>query len=658
VLRVAEGHHKEDAAVITYRRIRLVQLGDSPVITFAVQEFVRYLKKMDAQLFVDVLTEDAVGQPRDGVIYIGRDSAWADAIPAVADPARDDAIAISVHGKSGYITGTNDRSVLLAVYRTLKALGCNWVRPGKEGERIPARAIDTIEAEICEAASSRHRGVCIEGAVSYDNVLDMIDYIPKVGMNEYFIQFLVPGCFFERWYKHQDNPLSKAEDISREDIAAMTVALEREITRRGLGYHKTGHGWTCEPFGIDGSGWNANKQYDISDEIRSYLAQIGGERALWRNVPLNTNLCYSNPTVRGKMTDAITDYCRKNPHIDILHFWLADGHNNHCECENCVKMRPADWYVTMLNELDEKLTAAGVPTKIVFLIYVDLLWEPVECRIQNPDRFILMFAPITRRFGQNYGESIVYDEELPPYTRNKLSMPNSLAQNLEHLRRWQAGFDGDSFAFDYHLWGAHLNDPGYEKAAQNLFCDMQDLKKIGLNGMVSCQIQRCFFPTALPFNMMASALWNAEGDFEAEALAYYRAAFGEDGDELHRHLAAVSDLFIMYYGPTAGEPDKLERGPYCTDYNALNDEIVAIRALVIRNAGRDDACRANWMNISYYCEYLRLFSLMLHARETGAKEEANHLCDQLIRFTREIENAVQPVLDVWRLCVHLRRRYP
>ena len=221
--------------------------------------------------------------------------------------------------------------MLLAVYRFLKALGCDWVRPGKEGERIPVKEIENVNVAINEAPSYRHRGVCIEGADTYENIYDMIDYLPKVGMNEYFIQFLVPGQFFVRWYEHQSNPYLQPENLTRDDVAAMTVSFETEIARRGIGYHKTGHGWTCEPFGIDGTAWDSERDYGLDEKTKNYLAEVKGKRELWGNVPLNTNLCYSNPEVRGKMTDAITSYCKENSNIDILHFWLADGTNNHCE---------------------------------------------------------------------------------------------------------------------------------------------------------------------------------------------------------------------------------------------------------------------------------------------------------------------------------------
>ena len=53
----------------------------------------------------------------------------------------------------------------------------------------------------------------------------------------------------------------------------MTVSFEAEIARRGLGYHKTGHGWTCEPFGIDGTAWDSERDYGLDEKTKEYLAE-------------------------------------------------------------------------------------------------------------------------------------------------------------------------------------------------------------------------------------------------------------------------------------------------------------------------------------------------------------------------------------------------
>ena len=188
--------------------------------------------------------------------------------------------------------------------------------------------------------------------------------------------------------------------------------------------------------------------------------------------------------------------------------------------------------------------------------------------LKNPDRFILMFAPITRSYGQSYGQCLECGKELPPYTRNTLEMPASLAKNLAHLRNWQRDFAGDSFSFDYHLMWVHMSDFGYEKCARNLFSDMRDLPKIGLDGMVSCQVQRCCFPTALPLYMMAAALWDEETDFDRKALEYYRAAYGPDGEKVHEILERVSALILLCDSPSGGHrwPDDIL---CCRDMDAL-----------------------------------------------------------------------------------------
>src|SRR5699024_8932697 len=108
-------------------------------------------------------------------------------------------------------------------------------------------------------------------------------------------------------------------------------------------------------------------------------------------IPALTNLCYSNPIARGKICDFVVEYLRVHPGIDYLNFWLADSIHSFCECENCRGQSPSDWYLLLLNQLDERLTAEGLDTRLVFLIYYDLLFPPKVQQFKNPDRFVLMF---------------------------------------------------------------------------------------------------------------------------------------------------------------------------------------------------------------------------------------------------------------------------
>ena len=87
-----------------------------------------------------------------------------------------------------------------------------------------------------------------------------------------------------------------------------------------------GHGWTATPFGIHEM--DLAKEIALSDEIRSRLAMINGERGLSDKMPINTNLCMSQPEIRTTMVKAIADYAQSHENVTYLHIWLADGFRN------------------------------------------------------------------------------------------------------------------------------------------------------------------------------------------------------------------------------------------------------------------------------------------------------------------------------------------
>ena len=143
--------------------------------------------------------------------------------------------------------------------------------------------------------------------------------MPRVGLNAYFNQFMIPATFYERWYEHYLNPTLTPYPVDHADIEGIRDSTVLEIKRRGLLYHATGHGWTCEPFGISGTGWDADREHPVPEESRPFLALVNGKRELSGNIPLNTNLCYSNPEVRERMSDAVVDYCLERPEVDYIH---------------------------------------------------------------------------------------------------------------------------------------------------------------------------------------------------------------------------------------------------------------------------------------------------------------------------------------------------
>ena len=624
---------------IGYYRRMIHAIGKNRTVAFAAEELQRYLAlATGAQHKIKTHTAH---EKQDG-LWVGTADAFVGVDFSVPDERMDDAIHVEVSGVNGIIAGINPRSVLLAVYRYLTALGCRWVRPGSDGEYVPKVRLDSQSVSIHETASYRHRAICIEGAVSYDHLKNIIDWAPKVAFNGYFIQFTEGYTFFDRWYSAETGdgklgslPLAKAQEFVR-------LAVE-EMEKRDLLFHKVGHGWTCAPFGIESIGWEYPPP-NVPDTVTPYLAEVNGVRELWKGVPLNTNLCYSNPEVRTTICTAMTDYAQTHPEVDILHFWLADGTNNHCECSECRKARPADFYVAMLNELDNMLTEAKLITKIAFLIYVDLLWPPESERIQNPDRFILMFAPITRTFSKAFAAS-GSSSPIPEYSRNKLAFPKNVDENIAFLRQWQECFRGDSFDFDYHFMWAHFADPGYTQIAEVLHKDLRNLSAIGLNGFVTCQTQRTFLPTGLGMAVMGKTLWDRNQDYDSLVADYYSAAFGPEGSKVHAYLTKLSEMFDPPY--IRGEKPALD-AVAAESFRKIPDFLRSFAHTIEQNMKiAEQAWAASWSYLKAHAAIVEPLARALEARALGdsrAVTERWNLVEQVVRSLRE---QIQPTFDVW-----------
>ena len=608
--------------------LTIARIGKNPTVKYASEELARLIRIMDGEVILDIRLYNE-RTDKEGVIWVGLDG-------SVPESKYDDTVNIDVTNGDGIITGSNPRSVLMAAYRFMYELGCRFLRPGKAGELVPQRKLskEDFTVKVNETASYRHRCICFDGACKYDQVVNMIDWLPKVGMNGYFVQLMTPAVFFNR-YALVKNPYMPKQLVNDDDVDHIRMAFEEEIILRGLDYHAVGHGWNNEALGIHSSSW-VDYDGEVPADKKQYLAEINGKRELFGGKPLNTNLCFSNPEARTAVANTVADYCKAHPAVTHLHVWLADDKNNHCECEECRKMRPSDFYVMMLNEVDEKLTAEGIDTKIVCLLYLDLLWAPEVQKIKNQDRFVLMFAPMTRTYTHALAD---YDRskpvELAPYERNKLIMPTTVAENVEYLRIWQnEQIKNDSFDYDYHLMWDHYNDPGYFSCARILHADCTGLDKIGLRGMVSCQSNRCAFPTGLPMYAMARGLWDKNSTFDAVTDEYFTSAFGEDGETVKNYLAKISELFC----PTYMRREK----PFAKE--KMIENVIEAKKVVNSFDAEYIKARANlsedWKHLEYHADIVRIYADVvlagLRCDEEQVKVFTQAMYDYMFRVEKDI----------------------
>jgi hypothetical protein len=625
--------------------IAVVPLSKDPVVMFAAEELTSYLRRMVPASQFDCVDDLAgAGSETGGRLRLGLYGELGLPLPKVDDPELDDAYCIDVTDGSGLIAGSNSRSVLLGVYRFLEEAGCRWLRPGDDGDYVPVTPSASIRVQLNEKASYRHRGLCIEGAVSLENMLDNIAWAPKLGFNAYFIEFKTPHTFFDRWYSHRHNPYKETEVVTPEQVDAFTVAMEQEIKRRGLLYHAVGHGWTGEPLGLPCLGWDP-VEYEVEPEKSQYFAMVDGERKLWGGVPLNTNLCFSNPEARRLMVQYAADHAERNPQIDLLHVWLADAFNNHCECGECVKALPSDFYFRLLNEMDEEFTARGLPTRIVFLLYLDLLWVPETETLRNKERFMLLFAPISRTYSSSY-DADTSDITHAPYVRNRLKFPTNIRENVAFLQEWQQLFDGDGFTYEYHHMWDHYNDPGYFLMADMISQDVKNLRKLRLNGIISDQTQRSFLPTGLGMYVLGKTLWNEHAEFRALAEDYFQGAFGVDGRLCMQYMEQLSILFDPPY--MRGEKPRVSREA-AEKLSQVPEVVAGFRSVIERNAAaaHDPSLAKSWEYVGIHADIVLLLADALRLRAEGKADEARSGWALVADYVQRCEDQVQPVFDVF-----------
>ena len=520
------------------------KLRDDPTIDYAAGELKKYLRMMMPECGeVDIFyAPEATDGFRLGLLEdFGLPN-------EVEDPILDDVLHIETDERGGILAGSNPRSVLFCVYRLLRENGCRWLYPGIDGEYIPD--VEGLCPVSChKAADHRIRGFCDEGSVSQENMLECIEFYPKLEMNTFMVEWFIPNGYYNRWYSHQHNTENLIPELQNdEQILRWRRQCEVEINKRGLLLFAIGHGWTCKALDLPTNNSVNNDFSDLvfTEEQLQAFAMINGERKMFRKAPLFTQICMSRDDLRSKIADAIVDYADNHRNMTYLRVSLADGGKNHCECENCQKLRPADWFWKILNEADEKLTARGIPTRLSFSSYMDTFFAPQQERLKNPSRFIMSYAPIAR----DYQSSITEDSVIPPlipYKRNAWESPKTTEQGYALFREYQKIWKGTVYCFEYHFWRHQFLDPGGLALARRLYEDVRALKVMGIRGMVEDGSQRSAWPNAFPTYVYAATLMDRDVDFDAVAEDYFSHAYGKDWKQAMTLLQKISDAFDFGY---------------------------------------------------------------------------------------------------------------
>ena len=629
--------------------LKIFKIDASPVIDFAAEELKKYLRMMmpmDGEITIEY-NPDAKEGFRLGLMQtFGLDCSDAE------ETELDDILYMDTDENGGIIAGDNARSVLLSVYEYLRQNGCRFLFPGIDGELIPIQKIKPVKHR--HKPSMRYRGQVNESATSQRAMLETIDFGPKVGQNCYMIQFLVPTEYYNQYYGYFYNKTRNPARLTEANVLQYKRVCEAEIAKRGLQFHDAGHGFTIEPFGISSVEFDAKDESHYPKESIENLALVDGRRGFFKprhmkdaphGYPIYTNFCMSDPKARKIVVDYVVDYARRGTNVDYLHLWLADGRNNHCECERCKTKDASDWYILWLNEVDAEMTRLGMKTRIVFIAYSDLIYPAVTERIKNPDRFTFMLAPITRSYTTTLPFP-VEEAKTNDYVRNQTAAPKSLSEFLAYSRKWRDGFPGAAFIFEYYFWMPQYHDPSSISISKRIFEDTLLYEAEGFQGVLEDGSQRSYFPTGFPFYLYSRILYDTTLTYEEIRDEYFSAAFGESWREFYDYLEGISRILDQRY--LAGELSSDEKiGKYYNPafgerLSELDAVLEAGKAAVQKHYNMPDRAQTVSVRlIEKHIEFCRLLADALKFKCIGKDKEAKDafqiLWDTFSRYEYEIE---------------------
>ena len=483
------------------------------------------------------------------------------------DPHLDDIVHIEVYEDGGILAGSNPRSVLFAVYRLLKLNGCRFFYPGPEGEYIPHQIF--VPTSYHKLADHRLRGHTIEGHPSLEQVLNFIDFHAKEELNAFGLYCV--DVYQQRYYAHLYNNKNRPVEDYDGDVAETQwrALYESELTKRGMLIFSGEHDLIPRAIGFD---LTAREQYlsgqkQITEEMRPYIALFRGKRDLCNKEILTTHLCYSNPKVRSMIAEQAVLMAQERPYLSYLGFTFADGSKNHCECEECRKKRPSDWYVMTLNEIDEQFTKHNIPMKVLFSFYVDTMFAPTTEKLNNPDRFLFQFCPIARSYMESITENTVIPEPLP-FRYNAWDRPKNTEEAYALFCEWKKVFPGPYAVFEYHFWIHQYRDPGTMAMARRVYEDTLSHKVMETCGCMQDGSNKSYWPNGFAEYIYAEALMHRDVDYEKELADYYESLYGADWEKVVSYLKKISDAFSFAYMEGELSSDK-QKG---THYNPQRAE--------------------------------------------------------------------------------------
>ena len=299
----------------------------------------------------------------------------------------------------------------------------------------------------------------------------------------------------------------------------------------------------------------------------------------------------------------------------------------------------------LLNEIDAALTASELDTRIVFIAYLDTIFAPEKMKLNNKDRFALLYAPISRSYTRSIDEN-TKPAPVEKYVRNKWKQPTDMGATLSYLVEWQKVFGGMSFSYEYHFWRHQFLDLGGLSIARRLYEDVRSLKITGLEGYVEDGSQRSAYPNAFPVYIYAETLMNRNCDFDKVKADYFYHIYGEDWEKAAAILEKIGDAFDFKYMEGECSKDKTvskyydpERSERLSEISSLSKELKALAEAHLNMPYRPQT--VSWRLLLRHAEYVELWREIMTEKALGNDVSAANLAvafrDKFGKYELEME---------------------
>jgi hypothetical protein len=252
-----------------------------------------------------------------------------------------DEFSIDIEEGNLIISGSNGRSVLYGVYKSLDLyIGYKWVNP--ECEYVPLKAPEIIYIQSKSyKADFPKRGIVLENSESPEYVLRIIDWMTKNNYNSIFFTFHL-------WESNKH-------------------LLREEIKKRGLLLTLGGH------------------NIDMFLPSSRYFQENPEWFALYNENRIDTQPCFSSEEGTNTIIGNILEYCKNEKIINTICIWPNDNLYT-CKCDKCVKSGFINTYIEFLDKLKRHAAKAGMKINIQHIAYnAQLEWEMLDTVPVNND---------------------------------------------------------------------------------------------------------------------------------------------------------------------------------------------------------------------------------------------------------------------------------